>query len=414
MDIMNVLKKSWDNVMHYRSLWIFGIIFALTTFSFPYIMVFGNFADNEVDDRSQEQTFTVVTPSSNHIKVTGNLDFGEVVIDRVVIIYHGQVPDYEPQDGDLLLHWDADKSLAYTIVSSKPDGTLDYHRRTVNPKLISSIAGLLILTGIVIVIVYVLAKVAHYVSATTLIWMVNRERQIRSKLSILQGLRSGWSRAALRVFLIDLVIKILLGLVVILLLFLAAVPLMLTIPGDGLQVLVGVFLSSGLFMLVIIAMILGSAVIYMVRVFVHRACVIEDLGVSRALSVGVRTMRSDLMSAGITWLLWFAIQICWPILLLPVVFLLLSMALVISSLPGLLVSGITALFTTGGLPVLLGIIAGMMMFILTLALPLIILNGLREVFISSMWTLTYRAIRRESEQQAMKILETPTLSVAQA
>jgi hypothetical protein len=414
MDIMNVLKKSWDNVMHYRSLWIFGIIFALTTFSFPYIMVFGNFADNEVDDRSQEQTFTVVTPSSNHIKVTGNLDFGEVVIDRVVIIYHGQVPDYEPQDGDLLLHWDADKSLAYTIVSSKPDGTLDYHRRTVNPKLISSIAGLLILTGIVIVIVYVLAKVAHYVSATTLIWMVNRERQIRSKLSILQGLRSGWSRAALRVFLIDLVINILLGLVVILLLFLAAVPLMLTIPGDGLQVLVGVFLSSGLFMLVIIAMILGSAVIYMVRVFVHRACVIEDLGVSRALSVGVRTMRSDLMSAGITWLLWFAIQICWPILLLPVVFLLLSMALVISSLPGLLVSGITALFTTGGLPVLLGIIAGMMMFILTLALPLIILNGLREVFISSMWTLTYRAIRRESEQQAMKILETPTLSVAQA
>ena len=75
------------------------------------------------------------------------------------------------------------------------------------------------------------------------------------------------------------------------------------------------------------------------------------------------------------------------------VFLLLGAGTVLGGLPALLAGGLASTASTGETPVFLALAVGGSIFLLVLVSPLVFLGGLREVFLSSMWTLTYRELR---------------------
>ncbi len=56
-------------------------------------------------------------------------------------------------------------------------------------------------------------------------------------------------------------------------------------------------------------------------------------------------------------------------------------------------------------PILTGFSVGVPLFLLLIILPLLLLGGLKEVFVSSTWTLTYRELRALSGLKAEALPE---------
>lgn len=97
------------------------------------------------------------------------------------------------------------------------------------------------------------------------------------------------------------------------------------------------------------------------------------------------------------WLLLLGIGIAWIIasvllffLLIPIFLVMLIPAAIIAGLLAVIVYGITNLFLSMPLAVIVAFIFGLPLFFLVTFLPLIAVQGLARVFSSSVWTLTYR------------------------
>ena len=398
MDTFQILKKSWQNVWRYRALWVFGVILALTTFSWgPLIFTGGHDGDDqEYSNRSVE--FVLPDRARTYLPIS-TLILHEQQIERVVVIYKGRVPDYQPRGADLLVRYTPNVEFSLTEITSQPGGGLRYDRLGFESEHLRLAIMILVGLAAFALIMWILTIVGRYVSTTALIHMVDEEAQTGGRLSARQGLGIGWSRTAWRLFLIDLCINIPAAMAVLLLFALVAAPVILATSAGSWVVIAGAVISGGLFFLAILATILGLALLGLLRVFVRRACVLEHLGVFAAISSGYATLRSDLMSAGLVWLVWVGLRAVWPLLMMPVGLLLLGLAIFIGGMPGLLVGGLSSIFASGGdLPAILGIIVGFTLFTLTLFVPLVFLGGLREVFFSSMWTLTYREIHSQAQQ----------------
>jgi hypothetical protein len=314
-----------------------------------------------------------------------------------------------------LLHYDSPSEIAFTLIGSNASGGLAYEKHVISPKTLYSVyavlAGLLAFVLVITAITYV----ARYVSTSALIQMVDLEAENDVHIGVLQGLRLGWSQSAWRLFWIDLVLNLLALLAFVGLFIMVASPLLLAVRGGGWQVIIGSILTSGLFFLAILMALVGGALLSLVRVIVHRACVLEGAGVLASILSGIRTIKSNIVGAGMTWLVWFGVGVLWPILMLPVVLMLFALAIFFGGLPGAFVGWITALAATGeALPILLGLIVGMTLFLLTLIMPMAFLDGLREVFISSMWTLAYRGLRggKLDQQIAVPVPGRPSLESA--
>jgi hypothetical protein len=67
-------------------------------------------------------------------------------------------------------------------------------------------------------------------------------------------------------------------------------------------------------------------------------------------------------------------------------------------------------------PVFVAVALGIPLFLLVLVGPLVLLGGLREVLISSLWTLSYRELRelKSSESEAFPSLNASGLEAAAA
>ena len=94
------------------------------------------------------------------------------------------------------------------------------------------------------------------------------------------------------------------------------------------------------------------------------------------------------------WLVVAAIYIVWPMMILPLVMLLIGFGLATGGSIALLAGGL-AMLVSGSLilPWIIAALTGFITFILTLAVPLVFLEGLRAVYVSSVWTMTYRELR---------------------
>ena len=348
MDHIQILKRSWHTVWRYKALWIFGFILALTTVSWESTMFYGG---NGGDQESGLQ--------------------------------------YELTDQDrewLSENLDLSFSESFTI-------TGDEVVEVIQNGVVQMVVAIVILAITVIFLMILIGLVLRYLSETALIKMVNDYEKTATKYSVWQGLRMGWSRSAWRLFLIDLVVR-LPAIILFLVLFALIVAPIIGLATTGTPAgIAGAIAAGGLFFLVLALAIIAGAVLSVLARLSRQACVVDGVGVMDSIRRGYSVIRYNLKDVGLMWLIMVGINLTWPLLMIPVVIVLLGIGIIVAGLLVALVGGVGSLATAGvGAWIAAGVLGGIF-FLLILVVPLVLLTGMREVFQSSAWTLTYRDLR---------------------
>jgi len=248
-----------------------------------------------------------------------------------------------------------------------------------------SVAAIAVLAGIV-------SLVIRYLSETAIIRAVDDHESTGTKRSFSGILRLGCSRRALRLFLIDLLVKLPVGVVFAVLLALSLTPLLLWAVDVEAMGILGTVAALGLMAAVAILGILAALVWSLLEPYVWRAATLDDCGAIAAIGRGYAIVRARFRDAGLMWLLMAALQLAYGILATAVFFMLALPGLLAGGLVGLGVYGLASLAAQGAIPVLLGAMAGIPLGIGLAALPMVFVSGLAVVFKSAVWTLTYREL----------------------
>jgi hypothetical protein len=250
--------------------------------------------------------------------------------------------------------------------------------------------GIALLCGLVLIAIA--ATIIRYISETALIRMVDMNEASGEQVTVRAGFRIGWSRQAFRLFLIDLLVGIVGVVAFLLLLVIAAAPLLVWLTNSDLLRVLGTVVGIGMIFLVILLFILIAIILSVVMHFIRRAAVLEDLGVIESFRRGFDLVRQRLGDIVIMALIMFALGLGWVVVSIPVFILLVLAAVVLGGLPALLVGMVTSLFTQGALPWILAILVGLPIFLVVVIVPSGFIGGLYETFKSSTWTLTFREV----------------------
>ena len=182
MNTARIFQNSWNLMLRYRALWIFGVILALTTVSFGSSLWLRN-RNNEDQPNRTLVNWEISPKDKAWIQDNFGLDLPlRYVLTTEDLSVRLDDPSITPQERTRLLY------IAAGVT-----------------------AGLLILIG--------LALVLRYTADTALINLVNDQHMNDKKHSARQGWSYGFSIAALKLFLIDLVVYSLLFLLTIFRLF---------------------------------------------------------------------------------------------------------------------------------------------------------------------------------------------------
>lgn len=335
MDHTRVLKRAWEILKQYRVLWIFGLILALTTGS------------------SGSQA---------------NFQFGRNDLPSEYQIPEGSTP----------------KEIIETLTRQLSQGSWQPRAGTVITFVVVLLIGVLVLG--------VISTVARYVSETSLIRMVDKYEATGEKLRFRQGWKLGWSPEAWRLFLIDLVIFIPVFVAVVILLGVAALPLLLWTSGNTASGAIGTVASIGLFFLVIFVIIIVATLLRLLMHFFRRVCVLEKAGVRDALRQGFALVKQNWKDVGIMWLITVGISVGWTIVMIPIAFLLIAAGALLGGGAGLLTRGLAGLLMGNFSAWVMAALIGIPILVLVIAIPASFLNGLKEVYLSSTWTLSYREL----------------------
>ncbi len=352
MNHKKILKRSWQILWSYKALWIFGFILAITTASGSSFNI-SNSANNSsggnqnpMMGKSWEEAWEGAVQEFEHL-------FSEVIPNEIV-------------------------TTAFTI-------------------------GIVILCAIVVLII--ITTIFRYMSETTLIQMVDRYEETGEKVSIREGFRFGFSRTAWKIFLTDLVINLPLILLGIFLLVMIFVPIFLLIPASDAAGFVGWIAVIGIFFLGIFTAIVITSILSLFKQFFRRAVAIEGLGVFDSIRFGFQLVRQNLLNVFLMWLITLGINIGIGIVLIPVTLIIVLISVGLGGAIGFTIGGLMSLISQGALPIVVGVMAGLPIFIILMVIPLGFLDGLRETYMSSVWTLTYR------EARALESLELEDLSL---
>jgi hypothetical protein len=333
-----ILKRSWDILWSYKALWVFGIILALTTSSGR-----GGGGNGGGGGGGGGSSFLIW--SHHEIAQTWN-DIGH--------------------------------SLARLAQASQP-GDLE-------PWMIA----LIVVGSLVGAVVGVIFTIGHFVSQVALIRMVDRHEENDEKLTWQQGFKLGWSKAAWRLFLISFLIGLAGFLAFTLLFGLAALPAIFgSLAGDA-WMAIGIVLTVGLALpvtlLVVCAVILVSLILEPIR----RVCVLEGRGVIDSLREGWLMVRTNLKDVGLMWLITVGIRLGVSVVLIPLVVILIGLALLLGGGLGGLVYLVTSTLAAGWV---FAAVLGGLVFLTILVIPLAFASGLQQTYLSTTWTLTYRALK---------------------
>jgi hypothetical protein len=236
------------------------------------------------------------------------------------------------------------------------------------------------------------APVARYVAEVASIRMVDDYEETGQQRSVRKGFRMGWGHAAWRLFLIDLVAFTALIVVTVALFIPAILAALMAVSGNALAIAVGVFgaaiLALTALAATVVAWVGGIVAVRLAR----RACVLEGLGAAPSLYRGYAIVRGHLRELAPLWLITVGVELAWSFLTIPVLIVLLVLGVVLGGVVALGIGALASLAWGGATPWIVGGVVGLPLLILTLAVPLAFLGGLREVFLSSTWTLTYREL----------------------
>jgi hypothetical protein len=322
MDHIQILKRSLHNAWRYKALWIFGIVLALTTFSWES-------ASENLD-----------------------LEFQE----------------------------------SYTISDEQ---VVEFFRN----EIVQMVLAVIVLVTVVIILLSLLALLFRYLSETALIKMVNDYEKTGTKYSVWQGLRMAWSRSAWRLFLIDLTVRLPAILLFLVLVVLIVAPIIALASSGTTAGVAGAIAFGGFFFLLLALAIVAAAVLGVLARLARQASVVDSMGVVDSIRRGYEIVRYNLKDVGLMWLIMVGVNLIWPFLMIPVVILLIGIGVIVVAIVVGLIGGLGALATAGaGAWIMAGVLAAIL-FLLILIAPLALLTGMRAIFESSAWTLTYRDLK---------------------
>lgn len=335
MNYSKILKRAWDILWSYKTLWIFGMIMALSTAS-------GYPGDGRGSSRSgnARQFFSFTIPSELQAEI-GRL--------------------YQ-----LLIQLALPKNLSIVITIG-------------------------IVTLLFLIAVCIILTAAHYVSRTALIKMVDSYETSGEKATWRQGFRIGWSRHAWQLFLIDLMIYLPIIVIAIVLFSCALLPMVISLILRHQPTVPGIVASVGLSFLIIFILVIIGFFLSLFMEIIYRECVLKENGIKESIRGGWRKVTQNIKGVFLMWLILIGIRVGYFLVTIPVVILLLGV--------GLLIGGgiaVAVYFIVKMVSILAGwimaIIVGGSLFLILISLPLLFLKGLLETYISSAWTLTYREL----------------------
>jgi hypothetical protein len=252
-------------------------------------------------------------------------------------------------------------------------------------------AGIAVFTCCLLLIVVVVTVILQYVSRTALYRLVDGTEETGEKPTWRQGFRLGWSNRAFRVFLLELIVGLLVGIGAIVLLALAASPLLLLLIDSPAARWTGIGLTVALELLVLLILLVAIIALYVLGQFWSREIVLGNRGIGAAFAGGYRLVRDRIKDVGLMWLLLFAIGFGWVLVLLPIALMVILVAAGLGMGVGVGVYGITHSAPWG-------VVAGLPVFMLVAVVPLTFLRGLYTVFDSSAWTLAYREVHNSQAE----------------
>jgi hypothetical protein len=365
-----VLRKSWQIVWQYRALWLLAMVLAMTAANTIYLGFWRG---------TQNQPLNI--PLENKIKINQ--------YSTIILPGEGLTIDLTAPKGGRVIFRDGTTLRDFRFLTDPTSMVALTDIRAITIEILSIMA-----------LIGLLATIARYVAETAIIRMVNDSEATGQQLKLRQGLRLGWSARAGRLFLIDLFLGLVSTGIVVLVLFLSIGPIMLVESRGFLTILLTAFGVFGLIILIIFLFAVAGAMLSLIMQTVRRACVIDDMGVFASIGTGILMLKHHLKDVGITWLIWMAIRIIWApvsvmiaLTLAPILLIFLLAGILVGFVPGALVTGIAGWFVDGATPWIMGLIAGLPIFILVTITPMLLLGGWVEIYKSSLWTLTYRALR---------------------
>jgi hypothetical protein len=334
-----ILKQAWGILWSYRALWIFGIILALTT---PNYVNSGNNVNWQLDQQELERPFRFTPPAELRDEL---------------------------------------RALGEFFSADTPAEFL----QKMLPFFIAFLAIILLLS--------VIFTIGRYFSATALMRMVDHTEATGEKLTWRQGWRLGWSAAAWKLFLVDLVVYLPLSIIGIVAFGCAALPVLTGLLAGREPSIPGVVSSVGLFFLLIFLAIVVNTALSIFMEIIRRQAVLGSTGVFDSLRQGYRTVIGHFKDVLLMWLIVLGLNIAYFIVSIPVVLLLVALGGLAGALFGF---GSYALFqaiASAMAGLISAIVIGLLLFLFILSIPLLFLGGLKETYLSTTWTLAYRAIQ---------------------
>jgi hypothetical protein len=336
MDHIGVVKRAFHITWHYKLLWVFGVVLALTS---------GGGAGGGGNSQ--------VTPPGG----MGNAD----------VFQDLETLPQLPFSGENLI------PLAVGV-------------------------GIVLLLGLLLL--GLISVVARYVSLASVIRLGDDYEETGEKRTLGEGVGMGWTRRTWRLFLVQLLISLPVAILGFVMVLVSLAPLLLWIADENWLGAVGTVATVCMLVpTVFILIALGVATKILAR-FSERACALGDLGVIASVKHGYATIRANFKDVALMWLLMVGAGILWALVSLFAFGLLAMVGLALGGIPAVAVGLLASLATEGAVPWVLGGLVGLPVCVLVVFLPMLLLQGVYQVFQANVWTLTYRALRGEAHSVA--------------
>lgn len=241
----------------------------------------------------------------------------------------------------------------------------------------------------------IVGVILYYICENALIRMVDRVEETREAGTVGDGFRLGWSAPAWRMFLIDVILEVPFAIVAAAAIAIGLLPLVLwTIPSTGARVL-GIVLSVGMMLVIILVLVVAGVALSVLIRIAHREAALAGKGPLGAIGEAFDLIRRHFSDIGLIWLLMLAIGIGWGLLMIPVFLILLAAGSALGGIPAAFMYGLTK-------SAIAATVVGAPVALVTFFIPLLFLNGLYGVFVSAVWTLTFREAWTQETKQAIQ------------
>jgi hypothetical protein len=172
------------------------------------------------------------------------------------------------------------------------------------------------------------------------------------------------------------------------------------INGNAALAISGTIAAIGCAFLFIFAFVILMVFLRLLRQFFVRAAALEGAGIGESFRRGWNLFKNNWKSAVLMWLVMLGIGFGFGIvgmilffLLIPAYLILILPAAIVAAIPAAIALGITSIFASGPMAWIVAILVAVTFFLLITVAPLTLVSGWYQIYISSVWTLTYREIK---------------------